>query len=160
MTEKEIPERRRYRRFKVKKELSERRKHYRYRLKHSTYVVLNPGNTRLGQLVDISEKGVALHCFDIGVRTDRLFDSSELSLFTGEGSLYLNNLPVKIIPGFGKADMLPYDSAGARRLFVKFEEITFDQKSRLKYFIKNHTDGFSKDRRRNKIDKRLVKARR
>ena len=107
--------------------------------------MLNPGNTRLGQLVDISEKGVALHCFDIGVRTDRLFDSSELSLFIGEGSPYLNNLSVKIIPGFGKSDLLPYDSAGARRLFVKFEEITFDQESRLKYFIKNHTDGFSKD---------------
>jgi hypothetical protein len=120
--------------------------------------VLNPGNTRLGQLVDISKNGVALHCFDIGVRTDRLFDSSELSLFIGEGSLYLNNLPVKIIHSFGKADLLPYDSAAARRLFVKFEELTFDQKSQLKYFIKNHTDGFSKDRRNSKTDKRLLKG--
>ncbi len=156
MTEKEIPERRRYRRFKVKKELSERRKYYRYRLKHSTYVVLNPGDTRLGQLVDISEKGVALHYFDIGVRSDRFFDSSELSLFISEGCLHLDKVPMKIIHGFRKADLSPYNSTAARRLFVKFGELTSDHKSRLKYFIENHTDGFVKDRRKNKIDKRFV----
>ncbi len=142
-----IPERRRYKRFKVKKELSDRRKHKRYTLRESTYAVLKPNQTRMGQLVDINEKGLTLHYFDIGACSRNIYESSELSLFLNEGILFLEDIPIKVVSEEIKPDRFSDDATAMKRLFVRFGVLTQEQEMRLDDFLLNRTKDVLQDRR-------------
>ncbi len=139
-------ERRKHIRFKVKKELAERRKHKRFKAKETTYILLKPQSIRMGQIADISKKGITFHYINTGTQSERFLHSFELSLFLSEGDHYLS-MPIQSISKFEIADRFPYSSVTMKRSFIKFGKMTQQENSQLKYFLKNHTDGFLEDRR-------------
>lgn len=143
-----LTERRKHKRFKAKKSLTERRKHKRFKAKDTTFVVLKPHDTRLGQITDVSEKGIASYYLDVEERSSEILKSSKLSLFLSDGLIYLDEVPIKSISKFRMTHRFISDFITMTRLFFRFGELTHHQKSRLKYFLWNHTDGFLQDRRR------------
>ena len=76
-----LTERRKHKRFKAKKSLTERRKHKRFKAKDTTFVVLKPHDTRLGQITDVSEKGIASYYLDVEERSSEILKSSEYNHF-------------------------------------------------------------------------------
>ncbi|MCK4786266.1 MAG: hypothetical protein KAV87_21090 [Desulfobacteraceae bacterium] len=142
-----LTERRKYKRFKIKKELSERRRHKRFKVKDTIFAVLKPHDIRMGQITDINEKGFAFYHIDIRECSNDFLESSKLSLFLNEGIIYLDKVPIKSISKLRIADRFISDFITMKHLFLQFGELTPHQKSRLKYFLRNHTDGFLQDRR-------------
>jgi len=142
-----LTERRKYKRFKVRKELSERRRHQRFKVRDTIFAVLKPHDIRLGQITDINEKGFAFYYIDIRDFSNDLFEASKLSLFLNEGIIYLDKVPIKSISKLRVADRFISDFITMKHLFLQFGELTHHQKSRLKHFLRKHTDGFLQDRR-------------
>lgn len=118
------------------KEPIERRKHRRFRVQNGSFAVLSPSDTKVGRLMDISISGLAFHY--VGVK-ERMIESTQLSIFSGDCSFYLYRVPCKTI-----CDLRPYPSSGpisVRRCSVQFGELTENQMSRLKRFIRDYTTG-------------------
>ncbi|MCP4681220.1 MAG: hypothetical protein GY864_02680 [Desulfobacterales bacterium] len=139
-------ERRKHIRFKVKKELAERRKHQRFKAKETTYILLKPQSTRMGQIVDINKNGIAFLYINIGTQSEEFLNSFELSLFLSEGILYLS-IPIQTMSHFEMADRFPHSSVKMKRSYVKFGKMTQQERSQLTFFLENHTNGFLEDRR-------------
>ncbi|UCD86827.1 MAG: hypothetical protein JSV01_03375, partial [Desulfobacterales bacterium] len=66
---------------------------------------------------------------------------SYLDLFLTDSDFYLDHLLINAIFDCELVNKAPFCSATMRRCAVKFGKLTRFQKSRLAYFIQNHTVG-------------------
>jgi c-di-GMP-binding flagellar brake protein YcgR len=116
----------------------ERRKHRRYRVKDNTFAVINPEPVKVVPIVDISMGGLSFY-LDDGAR--RLDPASKLEIMVADCSFYLEKLPFQIV---SDARAFPDQASNlmeGRRYGLKFGNLGPGQKSYLKYFIRNHTEG-------------------
>lgn len=119
----------------------DRRNHTRFMVKPGVFAVLGPYSFQMGQIVDISEGGLAFQ-YKKGKEKDA--DLYEVSiLFDGKSDN--NTSPFKFT---GKAisdvevkSSNPFSTAVIRRFSMKFEELTYYQQSWLAECIRNHTTG-------------------
>jgi len=118
------------------KRLVERRKYKRFQVQENTFALLRAQVSKLGRVIDISKGGLAFRYVSIG---ERLKGPLEVDLLLPHHDFSLNKLPVKIISNFEIASETPFRSLTLRRVGVQFGELTQKQKSRLEYFIQNHT---------------------
>jgi len=124
------------------KELFERRKHKRFHVQDGAFAVLTafswPHSTqKLGQITDIGMGGLAFSYIASEVLSN---GSAQLSIFLAENWIYLRKIPFETIWDV-ETKKVPFSSITMKQSGVQFGELTPNQISQLKYFIRNHTTG-------------------
>jgi len=120
------------------KEIEERRKHKRFKIKNRVYVTLKDNNYyKPGQLINISKGGIAFLYIPNEDQVNGLFKAD---LFSETNAIYLKNMPFKTISDFSHDNKPPFIHGKIRRCGGQFDKLTQTQKIQLDYFIKSHTN--------------------
>ena len=125
-----------------KKEVDERRKHKRFLVQNGAFAALTAfswphSSQKLGQITDIGMGGLA---FSYAAEQETSNGSCELGIFSADNSFHLRKIPFETISDV-ETKKVPFSSITMRRSGVQFGELTPNQVSQLKYFIRNHTIG-------------------
>jgi hypothetical protein len=111
----------------------------RFRVSKTACVTFGPPSTDIGQIVDVSMKGLA--CTYVPGRQGPVH-SSELSILLPQHGFYLRDLPFRVASDREVKGVSPRGSP-TRRCEVKFGDLTPSQLSQLEHFVKYHTTGES-----------------
>ena len=145
----------------MKKQKIERRKHQRFPTRKGTFAVIGPDRAyldkmpkmsmgqiacavyranpaKLGQIIDISQGGVAFSYID---QKDRAGNSYEMDILSAGNKFYLENVFFKTIMDVDAADESAFSPIKLKRQRIQFVNLNADQKKKLKHFISNYTDG-------------------
>ena len=117
---------------------SERRQQPRFKVAEGVFAALVNHTSKLGQIRDISKRGLAFRYIDHG---DEPGENSELKIIIGSGGVYLDKLPFRKVSDFEIKNEYSFSSIKMRQIGLQFGKLTSHQSSRLEYFIKNHTIG-------------------
>jgi hypothetical protein len=112
----------------------ERRKHKRFQAWNGAFIALGPYSLKLGQIVNLSMGGLAFRY--IGSRKPSRM-KTESKIFVDNG-FCLDDVPLETVSDC-EAKEGPFASLVMRQSGVQFGKLTHNQKSRLEYFIDNHT---------------------
>ena len=116
----------------------ERRKNRRFQVKDKCFTVINPDPVKLVPIIDISLGGLGFYFND---NEDWLNTTSKLEIMAADCSFYMEKLPFAVV---SKSRAFPTQSTSlldGRRYSLKFGHLQPNQKSQLKYFIRNYTEG-------------------
>jgi hypothetical protein len=113
----------------------EQRRYERFQVRDGAFVLLGPGSTKLGRIIDISTGGLSFSHMARARPSDDLF---ELDLFLIDTDFYLSEIPFSTVSDF-KTHENPFSSITMRRCGVQFGELNASQRAELEYFIQNHT---------------------
>ena len=119
----------------------DRRNHSRFMVKPGIFAVLGPYSSQMGQVVDISQGGLA---FQYKHGNDKKTDIYEVSiLFDGKSENHTS--PFKFI-GKAVSDVEvrtknPFSTAVIRRFSIEFKDLTYYQQAWLEECIRKHTTG-------------------
>jgi hypothetical protein len=119
----------------------ERRKYKRFRVPKNAFVLLRPHDSEVGQIIDISSKGLA---FDYAGSEQLSSELSELDILITDNHFRLNKVPYKTVSNFETYES-PSGSIRKRRCGVQFGGLTESQISQLKHFIQRYTSGETSD---------------
>ena len=120
---------------------AEQRKHRRFRVKENAFAVINQDPVRLVPILDVAMGGLGIYVND-GAKW--INDSPKLEIMVADCSFYLDSIPFEIVSSFRTFPGDASNMLDGRRYNLKFGNLGPGQKSRLKYFIRNHTLGGSK----------------
>ena len=123
----------------VEKEITaEKRKHKRYKAKKETYIALVNDSIKVGQIINISKGGIA---FSYIGKEAQLTGWHKMKIFLSSRRFYLKGVPFKVISDFCLDSKTPYSTVLMKQCSGQFGELTNQQRSRLDYFLVNHTTG-------------------
>jgi len=116
----------------------ERRRHLRYKVKDNAFAIINSEPVRLVPILDIAIGGLG-----VSMNGDDLWlnKASKLEIMVADCSFYLENIPFETISNFKAFPANVSNLPGGRHGSLKFGSLTPSQKSELKYFIRNYTQG-------------------
>ena len=135
-------ERRRDKRLKARdrRELSDRRRSKRYQAKEGRFAVLVTRKDKLGQIKDISMRGLSFRY----VNDNRITNGhGELKIIIAGFGLFLDKVSVETITDFEVINGFSVSPLKMRQTGIKFKSLSPDQKFQLGRFIRNHTLGES-----------------
>jgi hypothetical protein len=89
----------------------------------------------MGDIIDIGSGGLS---FRYTAEKEQSIRSSELDILLTDGSFYLNKVPLKTVSDV-ELEGDPTSGLSTRRCCVQFGDLTNDQKSDLRYFIRSYT---------------------
>jgi hypothetical protein len=112
----------------------ERREHERFEVPQGAYVTLGPGGRVMGEILDISESGVAFGYID-GVEPSN--GSDKLDIFCMGSSFSLRKIPFKSVWNVEVPNEIRYTTEPMRQSGVVFKKLKRDQASELKSFIES-----------------------
>jgi len=116
----------------------ERRESQRYPVKDNAYAVLNPDPLKVVPILDVGAGGLGIYIDDNGKLLDT---SSKLEILVADCSFHLENIPFEIIQSRRALPADPSNLLAGQRCSLKFGSLMPRQKSQLKYFIRNYTEG-------------------
>ena len=119
-------------------EFVERRRHKRFRVKDGAFAVLMPDSTKLGQILDVGEGGLAFLYIDTGETAN---GSRELYIYVVDKEFYMSKLPVKVVSDVRVPNRIPINPIVMRRQGVQFGQLTPEQIFSLNSFIEDYTTG-------------------
>ena len=120
------------------KEHIDRRQMKRFKVAEGAFAALINHGNKLGQIKDISEKGLSFRYID---SQDEHSEARELKIVLGSGGLCVDRVPVKKVTDFEIKSEFSFSSIKMRRIGLEFGKLTPDQQFRLTHFIQNHTIG-------------------
>jgi len=94
-----------------------------------------PVSPIMGDIIDIGSGGLS---FRYTGKKEPPIQSSELDILLTDGSFYLDKVPLKRLSEV-EIDADRTSGFSTRRCCVQFGDLTDDQKSGLRYFIRNYT---------------------
>ena len=121
------------------KNMVERRRYKRFRVKGGIFASFTPHWLRsiiVGEILDISRGGLALHYIPGPEQSNRVY---KLRILVADGSFCLSKIPSRTVSDLEIKKRFSFGSMPARRSGVQFGELTPSQLSLLKYFILNYT---------------------
>jgi len=118
----------------IQKNFPERRKDKRFKLKSSAFAVMNYSPKRTGKITDISKSGLALRYFKNGEGSNEL---NELDIFKSDFSFYIDHIKAKTISDIEIIDKTYIGPKEMRRCGIQFEDLSHNQISQLENFIQN-----------------------
>ena len=130
----------------------ERRKNRRFQVKDKCFTVINPDPVKLVPIIDISLGGIGFYFND---NEKWLNQTPKLEIMAADCSFYMEKLPYAVV---SNARAFPHQSTSlldGRRYSLKFGHLQPNQKSQLKYFIRNYTEGGTLLQLQQKISKLL-----
>jgi hypothetical protein len=113
-----------------------KRKYRRFQVQKGGFVLFGSLVTELGQITDISRRGLAFRYLAHGNWSNR---SSELVIYLADKGFYLGKVPSETIWDHETVDQFPLSFLRMRHRGVRFGELTRDQKRQIRYFLRNHT---------------------
>ena len=116
----------------------ERRQQPRFKVAEGVFAALVNHNSKLGQIRDISKRGLAFRYIDHGEEPD---ETTELKIIIGSGGVYLDKLPFRKVSDFEIKNEFSFSSLKMRQIGLQFGKLTRRQLSRLEQFIEHHTIG-------------------
>jgi hypothetical protein len=114
----------------------ERRQQKRFKAEEGAFAALVAQESRLGQIKDISARGLAFRYID---NNEKLENANELKIILGHQGLYLDKVPFKKISDFEIESEFSFSTVKMRQIGLEFGELTPGQQNRLNQFIKHHT---------------------
>jgi len=120
------------------KEHIDRRQMKRFKVAEGAFAALINHGNKLGQIKDISEKGLSFRYID---SQEEHAEAKELKIILGSGGLCVDKVPVKKVTDFEIKSEFSFSSIKMRRIGLEFGNLTQDQQLRLSHFIQNHTLG-------------------
>lgn len=135
-------ERRRDKRLKARdrREHSDRRRSKRYQAKEGTFAVFVTRKDKLGQIKDISMRGLAFRY----VNDDHITAAAgELKIIIAGYGLFLDKVNVETISDIEVINGFSVSPLKMRQTGIKFVDLSPEQKFQLGRFIRNHTLGES-----------------
>ena len=118
--------------------LDERRQQKRFRAQEGAFAALVAQESRLGQIKDISIRGLSFRYID---SHEKLENADALKIILGDEGLYLDNVPFKKISDFEIENEFSFSRIKMRQIGLEFGDLTPGQRDRLNRFIKHHTIG-------------------
>ena len=119
-----------------KKKRAERRRFKRFAAQEGAFAALRPHFTKLGQIIDTGEGGLAFRYVAIDKWSE---EGSELDIVFAGSAVYLEKLPVRIVSDVPMPKESPFGTFVTRRLSVEFGKLTPRQRSQLDQFLTEHT---------------------
>ena len=116
----------------------ERRQWKRFKVAEGAFAALINHCNKLGQIRDISEKGLSFRYID---SEEGPSEARELKIILSNGGLCLEGVPFKEVTDFEIKSEFSFSSIKMRRIGLEFGELTPDQQMHLNTFIQNHTIG-------------------
>ena len=133
-------ERRKDKRLKARdrREIVDRRRSKRYQAKEGTFAVLVTRKDKLGQIKDISMRGLSFRY----VNDERVAgQNGELKIIIAGYGLFLDKVSVETITDFEVINGFSVSPLKMRQTGIKFVDLSPEQKFQLGRFIRNHTLG-------------------
>ena len=93
---------------------------------------------KFGQIIDMSQGGLAFNYID---NRDRMDQSYEMNILSAGNKFYLENLLFKTIMDVDSAEEPSFSPIKLKRQRIQFIDLSSDQIKKLEYFLSNHTDG-------------------
>ena len=116
----------------------ERRKIRRFQVKDNGFAVINPDPVKLVPIIDISLGGLGFYFND---SEEGLNKSSNLEIMVADCSFYMEKIPFEVVSNSRAFPTKSTSLLDGRRYSLKFGHLQSNQKSQLKYFIRNYTEG-------------------
>ncbi|MCP4746684.1 MAG: PilZ domain-containing protein [Desulfobacteraceae bacterium] len=125
-----------------KAEFDNRRREDRIIIDNSIYVVINTEPRMMGQIVDISNNGLAFTYVDLEVICRKLEKkkSVKIDLFAGGNGYLLRNLNCKLVSKINKIKPSAFSCLLIQRVGVQFEDLSLPQREQIEMFLKNSQD--------------------
>jgi len=120
----------------TQKNFPERRKDKRFKLKDPTFAVMYHSPTRIGRITDISRSGLSFRYVKNGDSSKEL---NQLDILKSDFRFYMDNVKAKTISDFEIIDKTCIGSKEMRRRGIQFEALPKNQISQLEDFIQNYT---------------------
>ncbi len=121
-----------------------RRKEKRYRAIEDVFAVTKSNPGILGNILDISNKGLSFHCLANGEPSAETF---EIDLFFSKSGYLTKKIPCKKIFERTEHSQIPFSSLMMRRIGVNFVHLSPNQHKQVEHFINHLTNGQVNDRR-------------
>jgi hypothetical protein len=116
--------------------MTERRQFNRFKVENGALVEAKVNGTKIGEIIDISEGGLAFSYIDIGTRPEESF---EIDLYFQEKNFRLENLPARTISDISNKS--PFAITKTRRHGVQFADLDENQTTGLRKYIENFATG-------------------
>jgi len=116
----------------------ERRQQKRFIAEEGAFAALVDQESRLGQIKDISIRGLSFRYID---SHEKLDNADELKIILGNQGLYLDRVPFVKISDFEIKSEFSFSTIKMRQIGLQFGELTAAQKMQLERFIQQHTIG-------------------
>jgi len=116
----------------------ERRQQKRFIAEEGAFAALVDQESRLGQIKDISVRGLSFRYIDGYEKFD---NADELKIILGNRGLYLDRVPFVKISDFEIESEYSFSTIKMRQIGLQFGELTAEQKMQLERFIQQHTIG-------------------
>ena len=100
------------------------------------FAVIKSKPVKMGQIININMNGLAFDYIERQGEPIRVF---KLDILFAQDAFYLGKMLFKPVFDYAVDSEVPVDSFTIRRCGVQFGELTAYQKSRLEFFINNHT---------------------
>ena len=113
---------------------ADKRKFKRFDVKEGAFTVLSYKPTIMGQIVNMSEDGIA-----VIYKGKRLPESVEIDMFIKDAGFYLDEIPVKTISDYKIGGKFPFRSANIWHRSLQFGELPDEKKSQLAQFLELYT---------------------
>ena len=120
----------------IQKNFPERRKDKRFKLKDPAFAIMNHCSNKMGKITDISKSGLAIRYLKNGEGSDKL---NRLDIFKSDFSFYIDDIKAKPITDIEIIDKMLIGSKETRRCGIQFEDLSMNQISQLENFIQNCT---------------------
>ncbi len=121
-----------------------RRKEKRYRAIEDVFAVTKSNPGILGNILDISNKGLSFHCLANGEPSAETF---EIDLFFSKSGYLTKKISCKKIFERTEHSQIPFSSLMMRRIGVNFVHLSPHQHKQVEHFINYLTNGQVNDRR-------------
>ena len=119
-------------------ERDERRGSKRFHASMGAFAVLGPSAVKVGRVIDISMGGLAFRHVD---KKEPMSGLNELDVFMIDDDFHVNKIPFEAVSDYEIANEGPSVHKRSRQSGLRFGALSSSQRSRLEYFIKNHTLG-------------------
>lgn len=117
-----------------------RRKEARVAIDENVYVVIDTKPQMMGQMVEISSRGMAFTFVDLDAVSQRLKDQADLrlDLFAGGKGYFIRNLPCRVVSKIDEDHSNSMASVLIKRVGVEFESLTLPQQVQINALIRRH----------------------
>jgi hypothetical protein len=115
-----------------------RRKEERMPVMESIYVVVDTHPQVMGQMVEISSRGLAFTFVDLDAVSQKLKDSTRLrvDLFEGGQGYLIRNLPCRLVSKTNRAAPSSFSSLTVKRIGLEFEDVSLPQQVQINTFLR------------------------
>ena len=119
----------------------EQRKYPRFSVQDNAFAALGSEFETVGEVIDISKKGLSLSYLSERIKTNAVRDFSQVYIFLSKNSFHLPKVPCQVMYDIQDPKYIKNNSTMMRRCGLHFGKLSTGQSELLELFLKNYTVG-------------------